>query len=107
MHLSAAARAAQLDRRKTLRTLTPSSLRSPKELERDLAAARRRGWAVAREESHAGLTAVGAAILDGSGCPVAGISLSDFDHPRVPEETHPHLRPHVTYALTLEEWRAR
>ena len=31
----------------------------------------------------------------------------DFDHPRVPEETHPHLRPHVTYALTLEEWRAR
>ena len=31
----------------------------------------------------------------------------DFNHPRVPEETHPHLRPHVTYALTLEEWRAR
>lgn len=31
----------------------------------------------------------------------------DFDHPRVPEDTHPHLRPHVTYALTLEEWRAR
>ncbi len=31
----------------------------------------------------------------------------DFDHPRVPEDTHPHLRPHVTYALTLAEWRAR
>ena len=30
-----------------------------------------------------------------------------FDHPRVPAETHPHLRPHVTYALTLEQWRAR
>jgi len=25
----------------------------------------------------------------------------------VPAETHPHLRPHVTYALTLEQWRAR
>jgi RimJ/RimL family protein N-acetyltransferase len=31
----------------------------------------------------------------------------DFDHPRVPEDTHPHLRPHVTYALTLAEWRER
>lgn len=31
----------------------------------------------------------------------------DFDHPRVPMQTHPLLRPHVTYALTLEEWRTR
>ncbi|XUY25805.1 GNAT family N-acetyltransferase [Agrobacterium sp. rho-8.1] len=27
----------------------------------------------------------------------------DFLHPRVPD-THPHLKPHVTYALTLERW---
>ncbi|KAA3512322.1 GNAT family N-acetyltransferase [Agrobacterium rosae] len=27
----------------------------------------------------------------------------DFDHPRVPE-SHPQLKPHVTYALTLERW---
>jgi len=27
----------------------------------------------------------------------------DFDHPRVPD-THPHLRPHVVYAVTHEEW---
>ena len=81
MHLPIAAWEAQLNLRKTLRTLTPSSLRSLEELERDLAAARRRGWTVAREESHAGLTAVGAAILDGSGVPIAGISLSYFDHP--------------------------
>lgn len=27
----------------------------------------------------------------------------DFVHPRVPD-THPHLQPHVTYALTLERW---
>jgi RimJ/RimL family protein N-acetyltransferase len=27
----------------------------------------------------------------------------DFDHPRVPE-THPHLKPHVVYAMTRDEW---
>ena len=66
---------------KALPTLTPGSLRNRKALERDLEGARRDGWAVAREESHAGLTAVGAAILDASGRPIAGISLSYFDHP--------------------------
>lgn len=30
----------------------------------------------------------------------------DFDHPRVPD-THPHLKRHVTYALTMEQWNAR
>jgi len=29
----------------------------------------------------------------------------DFSHPRVPD-THPHLKPHVVYTLTREEWRA-
>jgi RimJ/RimL family protein N-acetyltransferase len=28
----------------------------------------------------------------------------DFDHPRVPD-THPHLKPHVVYAVTRDEWR--
>lgn len=28
----------------------------------------------------------------------------DFDHPKIPE-THPHLRRHVLYALTANEWR--
>ncbi|RWX78442.1 N-acetyltransferase [Neorhizobium lilium] len=27
----------------------------------------------------------------------------DFDHPRVPD-THPHLKPHVVYAITCDEW---
>lgn len=81
MHLPGPARKTQLHRHQSLRILTPNSLRSPKALERDLAAARRRGFAVAREESHAGLTAVGAAILGESERPIAGISLSYFDHP--------------------------
>jgi RimJ/RimL family protein N-acetyltransferase len=28
----------------------------------------------------------------------------DFDHPRVPD-THPHLQPHVVYAITRDEWQ--
>jgi RimJ/RimL family protein N-acetyltransferase len=27
----------------------------------------------------------------------------DFNHPRVPD-THPHLKPHVVYAITADEW---
>ncbi len=30
----------------------------------------------------------------------------DFDHPRVPD-THPHLKRHVTYALTRQQWLER
>ncbi len=30
----------------------------------------------------------------------------DFDHPRVPD-SHPHLRRHVLYAVTADEWRRR
>lgn len=29
----------------------------------------------------------------------------DFDHPRVPD-THPHLKRHVVYRITREDWRA-
>lgn len=31
---------------------------------------------------------------------------SNFDNPRVPD-THPHLKPHVFYALTREAWHRR
>jgi RimJ/RimL family protein N-acetyltransferase len=30
----------------------------------------------------------------------------DFEHPRVPD-THPHLKLHVTYGLTLERWQGK
>ena len=32
-------------------------------------------------------------------------SRDDFDHPHVPD-THPHLKRHVLYRLTREDWRA-
>lgn len=64
-----------------LRPLTPNSLSRYEELLRDLAIAKERGWALVREESHVGLTAVGAAILDASSRPIAGVSLSWLDQP--------------------------
>ena len=47
--------------------------------------ARKRGWALAREESHAGLTAVGSAVVDGHGYPIAAISISYLDYPPDPK----------------------
>lgn len=61
--------------------LTKKSLRTRRELDRDLAMARRRGWALAREEAHLSLTAVGGAIRDSLGQPIAGISLSFLNQP--------------------------
>ena len=63
-----------------LRTLTHKSIKSRKSLQRQLEQARKVGWALAREESHAGLTALGAAVLAG-GKPVSGVSVCWFDHP--------------------------
>jgi len=42
--------------------------------------ARKVGWAIVREESHAGLTAVGAAVF-ADAKPVSGVSVCWFDHP--------------------------
>lgn len=65
----------------TLRRLTKNSLRTRAELDRELKIARKLGWATAREESHIGLTAVGAAILDEAGHPIGAVSVSLFDYP--------------------------
>jgi DNA-binding IclR family transcriptional regulator len=70
-----------LGKRRELRRLTKNSLRTRTDLDKDLALSRRRGWSLACEEAHIGLTAVGAAILDGAGRPIAGISLSFLDQP--------------------------
>ena len=63
-----------------LRTLTHKSIKSRKSLQRELEQARKVGWAIVREESHAGLTAVGAAVFAG-GKPVSAVSVCWFDHP--------------------------
>lgn len=63
-----------------LRTLTEKSVKSRKTLQRELDLARKSGWALAREESHAGLTAVGAAVFSGKK-PVTAVSVCWFDHP--------------------------
>ena len=68
----------------TLRGLTEKSLMTRQQLDEDLAQARARGWGLAREESHAGLTAVGSAVLGTGGKPLAAISISFLDYPPDP-----------------------
>jgi DNA-binding IclR family transcriptional regulator len=63
-----------------LRTLTNKSVKSRKSLQSELEQARKVGWAIVREESHAGLTAVGSAVFAG-GKPVSAVSVCWLDHP--------------------------
>lgn len=56
--------------------LTETSLRTRAELDAQLAAYHGKGWITAAEESFPGVFAVGAAVRDPAGKPVAGISLS-------------------------------
>ncbi len=56
--------------------LTPGSLATRADLDRQLAAHREKGWVPMAEESYPGICGVGAAIVDAAGIPVAGISLS-------------------------------
>lgn len=64
-----------------LRGLTESSLQTRAQLDVELEQIRAHEWALTRNESYIGLTAVGAAVVDRHGLPVAGISLSLLDHP--------------------------
>lgn len=84
-HLSIDEVDARLGKGKKLRALTKNSIRTREELDRELEEARKRGWALAREESHAGLTAVGSAVVDGHGHPIAAISISYLDYPPDPK----------------------
>lgn len=62
-----------------LRRITPATITSRSALERDLAAARRRGWALADGELEAGLVAVAAPVLRADGVGVAALSASGPD----------------------------
>jgi DNA-binding IclR family transcriptional regulator len=84
-YLSAEEIDARLGKGKKLRALTKKSIRTRDKLDRELEEARKRGWAVAREESHAGLTAVGSAVVGEDGYPIAAIAISYLDYPPDPK----------------------
>ncbi len=65
-----------LIRRNGLEGYTPNTLSTPDALFADLDQIRARGWSFDNEERYAGMSCIGAAILDASGEPVAGISVS-------------------------------
>ncbi|TAM85860.1 IclR family transcriptional regulator [bacterium] len=64
-----------------IRGLTEHSLSTRAELDRQLSEIRERGWALARDESAIGITAVGSAVLNAHGAPLGGLSLSFLDYP--------------------------
>lgn len=84
-HMSAKEIESHIGSRPQLRVLTAKSLRTRAALLKEIEKTRERGWGLAHEESHAGLTAVGSAILDDAGHPIAAISISCLDYPPNPE----------------------
>ena len=84
-HMSAQEIESHIGKRQQLRGLTGRSIRTRSALLEEIEKTRARGWGAAHEESHAGLTAVGSAILDESGHPIAAISISFLDYPPSPE----------------------
>ena len=74
-----------LGRGKALRGLTEKSIRTRSKLDAEITKTRERGWGLAREESHPGLTAVGSTILDKANRPIAAISVSFLDYPPNPK----------------------
>jgi DNA-binding IclR family transcriptional regulator len=84
-HMSSGEIDRHLGNGQALRGLTDKSIRTRAALDDDIARTRERGWGLAREESHAGLTAVGSAILDDAGHPIAAISISCLDYPPNPK----------------------
>lgn len=71
-----------------LERLTETTITDPERLRRDIAEIRENGYAVNISENRANVCAIGAAIRDTGGRPVAGIAISmpdlRFDHRRVP-----------------------
>lgn len=59
-----------------LAALTEQTVTDPGRLRAQLAEIRARGWAVNAGESWAGLTAIGAPVLDAAGAPIAAVSIS-------------------------------
>jgi DNA-binding IclR family transcriptional regulator len=55
---------------------TPNTIVDPDRLRADLEAIRRRGWSVDDIENELGVRCVGAAVLDETGTPVAGVSVT-------------------------------
>ncbi|CCG04524.1 Transcriptional regulator [Blastococcus saxobsidens DD2] len=90
-------RAAALLRAAPLEALTAHTDTDPETLLRELRRVRRQGYAVSVGTRHPDIAAVGAAILDGSGMPVATLSLS-LPTSRCPRRLWPVYGEQVTAA---------
>jgi IclR family acetate operon transcriptional repressor len=80
-----------------LRPLTRHTVRTPAELNAELANIRSRGYAIDDEENEEGVRCVGAAILDSTGTAIAAISVSGPSF-RITKEKVPIVSRSVTAA---------
>lgn len=80
-----------------LPSFTPKTLTMPDELFADLDVAHQRGWSLDDEEHHVGMRCIAAAIHDGAGEAIAGISISGPTG-RLPDEALPQLGQTVRQA---------
>ncbi len=81
--------------------LTDRSIKTRMELIRQLDRAKEQGWIAAQDESYPGVSAVGAAIVNADGSPVAGVSISFLTYPPNPRIVEQFGRLTVDAAYTL------
>jgi DNA-binding IclR family transcriptional regulator len=86
-----------------LRRLTPKSHKSVTSLLKDLHAIRARGYAIDDEETHEGLSCIGAPVFDSSGGhAVAAVAISTRKRP-INLSQHPAIRPVVKFSRMLSQ----
>jgi len=83
--------------------LTEQSIKTRRELGRQLERAKEQGWTAAQDESYPGVSAVGAAIVDANGFPMAGVSISFLTYPHNPHTVEQLGRLTVDAAHTLSQ----
>jgi len=83
--------------------LTERSIKTRMELGRQLERAKEQGWIAAQDESYPGVSAVGAAIVNADGFPVAGVSISFLTYPPNPHTVEQFGRLTVDAADTLSQ----
>jgi len=83
--------------------LTEQSIKTRIELGRQLERAQEQGWIIAQDESYPGVSAVGAAIVNAGGFPVAGVSVSFLTYPSNPRLVEQFGRLTVDAAHTLSQ----
>lgn len=95
--------AAELLDQTVFEKMTEHTLCSAQEVQKELDSIRKNGYAVDNEELETGLVCVGTALINSSGTPVGGISVSGPVTRMTPEYRKKIASDLVNYALEIQE----